>query len=123
MNQYSKDFEKVWLIRPNRAGGDPKPRAFKAFTARRKEKVHYSDLLAGMLRYYNFCKETGILGTSYVMQAATFFSANTEAWTEDWEAPIKEVKETIEQKGIRLNMPARVGESMDQWERRIAQAR
>ena len=57
------------------------------------------------------------------MHASTFFSANTESWMEMWEIPQKEVKESIEQKGKRLRMPARVGESMDEWQRRIAQAR
>ena len=120
---YTEDFDQLWKIYPKRCGGNPKPRAFKAFTARLKEKVLYSDLQAGLLRYYNYCNQSGILRTSYVMQAATFFSANTESWCEEWELPKVEVKESIEQKGIRLNMPARIGESMDQWERRIAQAR
>ena len=123
MIKYTEDFNQLWKIYPMRAGGNPKPKAFKAFTARLKEKVPYSYLQAGLLRYYNFCKETGILNTPYVLQAATFFSANSEAWTEDWEIPKPEVKETIEQKGKRLNMPARIGESMGEWQRRIAQAR
>lgn len=120
---YSQDFEQLWKIRPRRAGGDPKPRAFKAFRARLKEKVLYGDLYQGYLRYYNFCKETGILRTSYVMQSATFFSANTEAWNEDWELPVQEIIETIEEKGKRLKMSPRVGESWDQYEQRIAQTR
>lgn len=121
--KYTYDFEQLWAIYPKRSGGNPKPKAYKAFTARLKEKVLYSDLQAGLLRYYNFCKQTGILNTAFVMQAATFFGVNNEAWTEEWVVPQKEVKETIEQKGRRLNMPARVGESMEQWERRISQAR
>lgn len=121
--KYSDDFEVIWKQYPKRAGGNPKPRAFKAYTARLKEKVDYSELEAGLRRYSEYCKQTGILNTSYVMQASTFFSANTEAWSEAWDIPEKETKETIEQKGIRLNMPARIGESMDEWERRIAQAR
>jgi len=120
---YSQDFEQLWGIRPRRAGGDPKPRAFKAFTARLKEKVLYSDLQAGMLRYYNFCKGTGILRTSYVMQAATFFSANTEAWNEGWELPEEEIIESIEEKGRRLGIMAGIGESMDAYKKRIQQAR
>lgn len=120
---YSEDFEQLWKIYPRRSGGNPKPKAFKAFTARLKEKVGLSELEAGLRRYYNFCKQTGILQTPYVMQASTFFSANTESWDEPWEIPKPEVKETIDQKGRRLNMPAKVGESMEAWERRIAQAR
>ena len=121
--EYTNDFEQLWKIYPKRAGGNPKPRAFKAFAARLKEKVLYSDLQAGVLRYYSYCKQTGILQSAYVMQAATFFSANTESWTEDWLIPEKEIKETTEQKGRRLNMPARIGESMEDWTRRIQQAR
>jgi hypothetical protein len=89
---YTEDFEQLWKIYPKRAGSNPKPKAFKAFNARLKEKVLYSDLQAGLLRYYNFCKQTGILRTSYVMQAATFFSANSEAWLETWELPKQEEK-------------------------------
>lgn len=114
---YSSDFEQLWKIRPKRAGGDPKPRAYKAFTARLKEKVLYSDLQAGMLRYYNFCRETGILGTSYVMQAATFFSANTEAWNEDWETPKQEPTEKVMQKdfpvGFDPSRHCKQGEALD----------
>lgn len=123
MIKYTEDFEQLWGIYPKRAGNNPKPKAFKAFTARLKEKVLYSDLQAGLLRYYIFCKDTGILNSSYVMHASTFFSANTEAWEEPWDIPKKEVKESIDQKGKRLGMPARVGESMDEWQRRIQQAR
>ena len=120
---YSDEFEWLWKKYPRRSGGNPKPRAFKAFTARLKEKVPYSDLQAGVLRYCAYCKGMGMLNTPFVMQASTFFSVNTESWDETWELPKVEVKETIEQKGIRLNMPARIGESMEAWERRIAQAR
>jgi len=120
---YSDDFEMLWKIYPARSGGRKKPLAFKAFTARLKEKVLYSDLQAGVLRYYAYCKGMGMLNTPFVMQASTFFSVNTESWDEPWELPEKEVKETAEQKGKRLNIPARPGESYDEWERRIAQAR
>ena len=120
---YSDEFESLWKIYPKRAGGNPKPRAFKQFTARLKEKVPYSELQAGLERYYVFCKHTGLLNTPYVLQAATFFGANNESWCEGWELPKAEIKESNEQKGIRLNMPARIGETMEAWQKRIAQAR
>jgi len=123
MINYTDEFSALWLTYPKRAGGNPKPKAFKAYTARLKEKVLYSDLESGLRRYSKFCKETGILNTPYVLQAATFFSANSESWCESWDVPKPEVKETNEQKGIRLNMPAKIGESMDAWQLRIAQAR
>ena len=120
---YTEDFNQLWKIYPKRCGGNPKPRAFKAFTARLKEKVLYSDLQAGLLRYYNYCNQTGILRTSYVMQAATFFSANTESWCEDWELPKVEVKETLEQKAKRLGIVAQPGWSWEKFERKVNQAR
>jgi len=85
--KYTNDFEILWKIYPKRAGGNPKPRAYKAFQARLKEKVLYSDLQAGVLRYYNYCKGMAQIGSPYVMQTATFFSANTESWDEPWELP------------------------------------
>lgn len=123
MNQYTEDFERVWRILPKRCGGNPKPRAFKAFAARLKEKVLLSELEAGARRYYNYCKQSGLLRTSYVMQAATFFSANTESWREDWELPKVEVKETLEQKAARLNIVAQPGWSWEEFERKVNQAR
>ena len=120
---YTEDFNQLWKIYPKRSGGNPKPRAFKAFTARLKEKVLYSDLQAGLLRYYNYCNQTGILRTSFVMQAATFFSANTESWCEDWELPKVEVKETLEQKAKRLGIVAQPGWSWEKFERKVNQAR
>ncbi len=120
---YTDEFERLWKIYPKRAGGNPKPKAFKAFTTRLKEKVLYNELEGGLRRYSAFCRETGILNTPYVLQASTFFGVNNEAWTESWDIPEKEIKETPEEKGKRLNMPARIGETMIDWERRIAQVR
>jgi len=57
------------------------------------------------------------------MQASTFFGVNNEAWTEDWELPKAETKETMEDKGKRLNIQPRIGESMSAWKKRIEQAR
>jgi len=123
MINYTEEFEQLWKILPKRIGGNPKPLAFKQFKARLKQGVEYNDLKAGAARYANFCDKTGKTGTEWVLRAATFLGVNNESWAETWELPKQEIKESIEQKGIRLNMPARVGESMEQWERRIAQAR
>jgi len=119
MNNYTEEFERLWVQYPKRAGGNPKPKAFKAFTARLKEKVDYSELEAGLRRYSEFCKQTGILNTPYVMQASTFFSANTESWTEEWEIPQKEVKETIEQQAARKGITPKLGELMPDYIRRV----
>jgi len=120
---YSDEFEVIWRAYPRRAGGNPKPKAFKAFNARLKEKVLYEDLEDGVIRYGHFCKVTGLTGSPYVMQASTFFGVNNEAWTEDWELPKSETKESMEEKGKRLNIQPRIGESMSAWKKRIEQAR
>lgn len=121
--KYTEEFERLWQLRPKRVGGDPKPLAYKQYKARIKQGVLYRDLKAGYTRYANFCDKTGKTDTEFVMRAATFFGINNEAWCESWELPKVEIKETTEQKGIRLGMPARPGESFDEWDRRIAQAR
>lgn len=123
MIKYTQDFEQLWKIYPSRAGGNPKRAAYTAFKARLREGVLYSDLQAAVLRYYNFCKQTGKIDTEYTQRASTFFGAQGEAWLESWAVPVKEVKESVEQKGIRLGIPARPGESFEEWDRRIAQAR
>jgi len=123
MIDYPENFESLWKTLPRRIGGNPKPLAFKQFKARLKQGVEYTALLAGAARYANFCDKTGKTGTEWVLRAATFLGVNNESWTETWELPKQEIKETIEAKGVRLNMPARVGESMDEWQRRISQAR
>ena len=117
---YSDEFEQVWKSYPKRNGGNPKPKAFKAFTARLKEKVLHDDLRDGVLRYCKFCKVTGLTGSPYVMQASTFFGVNNEAWAESWEIPKYEKQETMEDKGKRLHITPRLGESMSAWKKRIA---
>lgn len=120
---YSDEFTELWVIYPRRAGGNPKPRAFKAYNAIIKQGHAHSDIKAGLERYAVYCEGMAIIGSPYVLQAATFFSANSESWLETWELPQQEIKETVEEKGRRLNIQPRVGESMDAYTRRIQQAR
>lgn len=120
--EYPEEFEQLWQIYPKRAGGNPKRKAYIAFNARLKQGYEYSDIKAGLLRYIEYCKGTAVIGSPYVQQAATFFGLN-EAWEEDWDLPEPEIKETIEQKGARLGIQARPGESMESYTRRIQQAR
>ena len=120
---YSDEFEQLWKIYPKRAGGNPKPRAFKAYSAILKQGHTHSDIKAGLERYATFCRETAAIGSPFVMQAATFFSSNSESWIEEWELPKSEVKESLIDKGRRLNIMARIGESMQEFERRISQAK
>jgi len=119
---YPEDFEQLWKIYPKRCGGNPKRKAFNAYKARLREGVIYSDLQAGVLRYYNFCNGTAKIGSEYVMQTATFFGLN-ECWAESWELPKPEIKESLEDKAKRLGIVAQPGWSWEEFERRVQQAR
>lgn len=84
--EYSPDFETAWLAYPKRAGGNPKPSAYKAWNARLHEGVAPETLLAGVKRYAAFVVATGKLGSEYVKQAATFFGPDRH-FEETWQAP------------------------------------
>ncbi|WP_240656186.1 helix-turn-helix domain-containing protein [Pantoea dispersa] len=81
---YSPEFETAWQAYPKRSGGNPKPSAWKAWSARIREGVKPADMLAGVQRYAGYITATGKAGTEYVKQAATFFGPDhhfTESWT------------------------------------------
>jgi hypothetical protein len=118
---YPDEFEQLWQGYPRRIGNNPKRRAYNAYKARLKEYDH-DTLINGLKRYRRFCEVTGIIHTSYVMHASTFLGLD-ENFLEDWEPPEPERIETIEQKGRRLGINPGIGESMDAYKKRIAQAR
>lgn len=66
-------FELAWQEYPERAGGNSKTDARKAFLARLKAGASPDDLLGGLRRYAAYCGAMGMIGTQYVKQAATFF--------------------------------------------------
>ena len=119
---YRSDFEQLWLLRPQRVGNNPKRKAYNAYNARLKEGHTHSDIIEGLKRYVAFCEVSGSIGTPYIMHMATFLGPD-ENFVEPWEPPKPEIKESIEDKGRRLNITARVGESMEAYTRRIQQAR
>lgn len=84
--EYSSEFETAWQAYPKRAGGNPKPSAYKAWNARLHEGVTPETLLAGVKRYAAFVVATGKLGSEYVKQAATFFGPDRH-FEETWQAP------------------------------------
>lgn len=84
--EYSPEFETAWQTYPKRAGGNPKPSAYKAWNARLHEGVTPETLLAGVKRYAAFVVATGKLGSEYVKQAATFFGPDRH-FEEIWQAP------------------------------------
>lgn len=83
---YSPEFETAWQAYPKRAGGNPKPSAFKAWKARLREGVTPENLLEGVKRYAAYVRATGSTGTQFVKQAATFFGPDRH-FEESWLAP------------------------------------
>ena len=77
-------IDRVWHVYPKRSGSNPKNRAYSAWEARVSEGEGFAEMFAGLQRYIHFCAATDILGTCYVMQAATFFGPDKhyeESWT------------------------------------------
>ena len=85
---YSPAFEAVWADYPQRAGGNSKRDAYKAWAARVKSGADPGAIHAGVLRYAAFLTATGKVGTEFVKQAATFFGP-AEHYREPWTAPRK----------------------------------
>ena len=81
-----EEFLIAWSKYPKRDGGNPRARALKAWRSRIREGVKPDELLAGLERYRQHCESRGIVGTSYVMQAATFFGPDRR-WEDDWGPP------------------------------------
>lgn len=83
---YSPEFETAWQAYPKRAGGNPKPSAFKAWKARLREGVTPETLLEGVKRYAAYVRVTGSTGTQFVKQTATFFGPDRH-FEESWQTP------------------------------------
>lgn len=55
----------------------------KAWNARIRGGASAADIVEGVKRYAAYCQAKGIVGTSYVKQAATFFGPD-EHWSLPW---------------------------------------
>lgn len=86
---HDADFATFWDAYPQRAGGNPKPAALKAWKARRKDGHAADRMIAGAVAYADYCLVTGKLQTEYVKQASTFINqlGFLEAWTAPKAAP------------------------------------
>ena len=123
MANYPEDFEQLWKLRPQRIGNNPKRKALHAYNARLKEGHTHIDMIEGLKRYVAFCEVSGTIGTPYIMHMSTFLGPD-ENFTEEWTPPEPERKaESVEDKGRRLGITARIGESMEAYTKRIQQAR
>lgn len=88
-SEYSTAWEeRVWSVYPKRAGANPKNKAYRAWEARVSNGEGFQEMIIGMTRYLHFCAATNILGTPFVMQAATFFGPECH-YENAWEIPIK----------------------------------
>lgn len=77
-------FDVAFSAMPTRHGGNPRPRAAKAYRARLREGATPEALADAARRYAAHCKATGRVGTPYVMQAATFFGPDGH-WQQPWD--------------------------------------
>jgi uncharacterized protein YdaU (DUF1376 family) len=84
----AQGFEEFWQAYPPRAGGNPKNRAAKAYSARLHEGHTPSEILAGAKRYADFIRDTGKAGTEFVLQAATFLGPD-KRFRDEWDKPSK----------------------------------
>lgn len=71
---------------PRRDGNQPWTRAEHAVRARLAEGELWATIVDGTARYAAYCRARGIVGTPYVMQAATFYGKD-RAYQQAWEAP------------------------------------
>lgn len=79
-------FADCWSAYPKREGGNSRSDALKAYRGRLKAGASPAEMLAGVRRYAAYCVSKGIVGTSYVKQAATFLGSG-DHWQESWTVP------------------------------------
>lgn len=116
-------FEILWKTYPKRAGNNPKRKAESAYKARLLEKHTPAVMLDGASRYARFVRATGKEGTEYVLQTATFLGKD-KPFLQPWAAPNGQgswdrTETATLAKGSELGLPARPGESMEEYRGRI----
>lgn len=79
--------ENIWPWYPKRHN-NPKARALRAYTARRRAGASCEEIRAGVIRYSDYCEQRGIINTEYVKQAATFFGPD-KFFEEKWDVTEK----------------------------------
>ena len=92
-------FSTAWSLYPNRAGGNSRREAERAWFARIKAGVSAIELIEGVQRYAAFCASTGKVGTEYVKQAKAFFGPAGH-WRESWVIPVSRSNGTFDVKAI-----------------------
>ncbi len=80
---FSPEFEIAWAAYPRRDGGNSKPAAWRAWSARIRDGVAPNELIDGTKRYATFVRAAGKEGTPYVKMAQTFYGPD-QHWKEPW---------------------------------------
>lgn len=113
-NKYTAAFLTAWAEFPQRAGGNSKSDAFKAWNARLREGHKPEDMIAGVKRYRLFCDAAERTGTAFVKQAASFFGpSDPPHFLEPWQASAPTQKQTA---GNRTQLPRSDGD-LEPWAR------
>lgn len=81
VDEYTEEFEEAWAAYPTRPGASKKD-SFKAWNARLKAGVAVEDLIAGVKRYADYCRDMKT-DPQYVKQPTTFFGPG-EFYKADW---------------------------------------
>ncbi len=81
--EYSTEFEELWLARPRREGADSKKSAFKAYKARIRQGVGHQQLMDGIEAYRRYCEAKGLIGTDKVKMTSTFLGPD-EHWKQNY---------------------------------------
>ena len=89
---YDEDFKNLWAFYPKRLGTNSKQKAYRCYKARLKEGHTHEELLASTVAYQAFCRESGKLGTEYVMSASVFYGRDKHFLT-NWEEQINAAKQ------------------------------
>ena len=88
------EWEHLKSLYPERAGAQPWTRALRATNARIKEGATWEELIDGVSRYAVYCRETGKVGTEFVMQAATFLGPECH-FRQPWQPPPTESEQRL----------------------------
>lgn len=81
--KYANEFAIFKTIYPKRSGSQPWNKAYKSLAARLDGGVVWGEIESGALRYAEWCRQTGKVGTEFVMQAGRFLGPELQfllAW-------------------------------------------
>lgn len=79
IEQYSKEFDKLWEHYPNKKG---KEEAKKKYISARKDGTTYEEVASGLKKYIEYCKAENI-ETKYIKHGSTWF--NQKCWNDVYE--------------------------------------